>query len=199
MAITAAAAADLAVLARGGEPASDLAETVRRLAADVGAAVRSYLGLVLIVTGGEPPTRLMVVDTVAKPAAALTSLALAVPSTSVDHPDDHATLVLYAGDAGAFVDLAADLSYLTGLAPDDFAIDQDLAAFGAPRAGATMRSRSILDQAIGVLIGRGNTCEQADAELDARAAADARTRHDVAASILNNLVRVEPDPISPPA
>lgn len=198
MAVTAAVAADLALLARGVEPDCDLADMLAVLAADVRAAVRSYVGLTLSVAAADPSSRLRLVDTVADPAAVRTSLMMPVPSAGRGLPGrDGATLVLYAGAAGAFVDLAADLSWLTGLALDTFELDRHLAAFAEPGTGATMRSLSVIDQAIGVLIGRGHTREQAVADLDVRAAATAGTRYDAAASILDHLVRVEPDPMAP--
>ncbi|HEY5334807.1 MAG TPA: hypothetical protein VIJ71_02160, partial [Mycobacteriales bacterium] len=101
-----------------------------------------------------------------------TSLMVPLTTAATDASTTSASvaLILYAGSPGAFVDLAADLAWITGRAPADFRLDEHR---GLP-AGHTNRNplaaMSDINQALGVLIGRGSTPEQAERSLYARAA-----------------------------
>ena len=106
------------------------------------------------------------------------------------------------GRGGAFVDLAADLAWLTGAAVEDFALDvHGLTAgmadgvdgvAGSDLTGSrpvTDRRRrvfdeSLINQAVGILLGRGLTPEQARQELDNRAAAAGTDRRSAAQRIV---------------
>ncbi len=83
-----------------------------------------------------------------------------------------AEIVLYAANPGAFVDLAADLAVLTGTALHEFLLDRHLdGAFGPARPTDPGRvlDASVVDQAMGVLLDRGWTPEQARRGLRRRA------------------------------
>lgn len=74
------------------------------------------------------------------------------------------TLVMYAAIAGAWVDLSADLAWLTRGPPQHFIIDRDLpAAMSADSTALT--DASIVNQAMGALIGRGLPPDEATAHL----------------------------------
>lgn len=79
-------------------------------------------------------------------------------------------VILYAATPGAFVDLAADLSWLAGLELDEFALDQHLNLPVDPETAGVGQAASLINQAIGVLVARGRTLGAASDELDARAA-----------------------------
>jgi len=100
---------------------------------------------------------------------------------------DRVTLVLYAGRAGAFVDLAADLALLTGTDLGDVVLDRHLTP--PPNGGPVLERESIINQAIGVLIGRGRTPQQAWAHLDTRATLDGTNRWTASARLLDDLFR----------
>lgn len=86
--------------------------------------------------------------------------------------DDHADpgrpgiqVVLYAATPGAFVDMAADLAFLTGIALDGADLDQHQSLAGEPDITGVIQDQSVIDEAIGVLIAGGRTGDQACAEL----------------------------------
>lgn len=171
MDLTAALAADLATLtATLDDPGLDIADTLRQLAADTKLAVRSYLGLTVLITVSGRQFSLTVLESGTEPGDVVTSLALPMPPAA---PDDSTTsfavLTLYAGHPGAFVDLAADLAWLTGRAPAEFVLDQHRTPPGAPDLPSGLAAASLIDQAIGVLIAYGYTPEGAHREIDTRA------------------------------
>lgn len=171
MDITAALAADLAALTEIlDEPDLDIADTLRQLADNTKLAVRSYLGLTVMITVLGRQSSFTVLESGTELGAIVTSLRLSLPpAVSVDDTVPSAVLILYAGNLGAFVDLAADLAWLTGHALTEFVLDQHRSP---PRTGAApggFAAVSLIDQAIGVLIARGYTPEGAHREIDARA------------------------------
>jgi hypothetical protein len=95
--------------------------------------------------------------------------------------------VLYAATPGAFVDLAADLSYALGLDRTHLVLDQHLIA---PTAGSGMGldTQSAINQAIGVLIGGGHTLESARHELDRLASLDSDDLHRAAQAVLASVL-----------
>jgi hypothetical protein len=116
----------------------------------------------------------------------VTSLRLPMPPSG-DSTMPFAVLILYAGNPGAFVDLAADLAWLTGRALTEFVLDQHRSP---PPVGATpggLAAASLIDQAIGVLIARGYTLERAHHEIDARAERLSVNRSGSANDILSEL------------
>lgn len=93
-------------------------------------------------------------------------------------------LVLYAGSPGAFVDLAADLAWLTARPLSDFVLDQHLTIPAGSDTGTQLSAASVINQAIGVLIGIGYTPRQADLRLDSQAAHAGTDRYAAAQLIL---------------
>jgi hypothetical protein len=165
--ITAALAADLRLLtATLDEPGADIAHTLQLLAADTAAGVPSYLGLSVTATRSGPPfTSTHLLDDVVNGDVA-TSLRLRLPGHRDGRSPPTVVIILYAGSPGAFVDLAADLAWLTARPLTDFALDQHLTIPAKSLTEGQLRADSTTNQAIGVLIGRGYTPQQADWELD---------------------------------
>lgn len=108
--------------------------------------------------------------------------------------------MLYAAAPGAFVDLAADMSYALGLAPALLPLDDDTAAPVQSSGITGLHAQAIVNQALGVLIGRGHTPETADEELKRLAARDGGNLHTAAEAITRSTTRgdgpiaSEPDP-----
>lgn len=188
MEINAALAAELAILTEAlDDPDADIADGLVRVAADARAAVASYLGLMVIVAGTDPPITFAAVDGDVEPGDIRASLQLPAPSGERDGGVSGVSLILFAGVAGAFVDLAADLCWLTGRRLADVGLDQHLSVLIDGHAADTLHAGSVINQALGVLIGRGCTLEQADRELDTRAADAGTDRHRAAARVLTTI------------
>jgi hypothetical protein len=168
--ITAALAADLRLLTAAlDEPGADIAHTLEQLAADTAAGVPSYLGLSVMATRSDPPfTSTHLLDGVID-GDVRTSLQLRLPGHRDGRSPPTVVIILYAGSPGAFVDLAADLAWLTARPLTDFALDQHLRMPAESLTGGRLRADSAINQAIGVLVGRGYTPQQADWELDTQA------------------------------
>jgi hypothetical protein len=193
--ITAALAADLATLSEAlDETAADISEALRRLVADVRLAVRSYLGLT--VTSGDAtfPLTLTAMEDPAHPDDVVSSLMMPLSDESADGVPSRLALILYAARPGAFVDLAADLAWLTGRRLSDFALDQHLRGPAQQDSGGGVQVASLVNQAIGVLLGRGYTPEQAALEIDSRAAAAGHARSQAADIILGGPECDDKDP-----
>jgi hypothetical protein len=101
-------------------------------------------------------------------------------------------LTLYAETPGTFVDLTADLAWLTGRPPSDFALDQHLSVPAGSDARTSLRAASVISQAIGVLIGRGYTPPQAHSKLDTQADGTGTDRYTTAQFILDTLTVADP-------
>jgi hypothetical protein len=183
--ITAALAADLALLSEAlDETDPDITESLDHFVADVRLAVRSYLGLTVISGSATFPLTLTVMEGSTHPGDVLSSLMMPLSDGTADDSGVPLAVVLYAARPGAFVDLAADLSWLTDRPLSDFALDQHLSGPAQPDGGA--RAASLVNQAIGLLVGRGYTPEQAEREIDARAASARHSRTDAAEIIVAN-------------
>jgi len=174
--IAATLAVDLGILTEAlDEPGADVANSLRQLTINATAAVPTFLGLSVTVDGSDPPFAFTTIVDGVGTGEIRTSLRLALPGVVV---------VLYAGSPGTFVDLAADLAWLTARPPSDFVLDQHLLA-PAERVSATgLFEVSVINQAIGALIGRGHTPEQAERHLTAEAADAGISRHTVGLRIL---------------
>lgn len=107
----------------------------------------------------------------------------------------HVAVTLYAANPGAFVDLAADVAYTISRPLTDVAIDEHLSGPDAtqpshgPEAtpgAVTVAELSIINQAIGMLIGRGDHPADAHATLTRHAATAGTTLPAAAAAILNS-------------
>ncbi len=181
MELSAAVAADLTILTEALDGAdTDLAQTVQQLAAAASSAVGSYLGLTITATTGGRPINLTALQDSAQVDDIRTSLRVPLDAGNHHHRDTHAQagqaeaitgpitgpgmeLILYAGNPGALIDLAADLSWLTGRELSDFVLDAHL---GVAEHDDELGRTSWVNQAIGVLIGRGYTPEHAAHQID---------------------------------
>jgi hypothetical protein len=188
--ITPALAADLALLSQTLDvPGADIAETLSQLTSSLKAAIPTFQGLTI--SSMAPEYTFITVDARVDVAAAGASLLVPVPTSG----SAIVTLVLYAARPGAFVDLAADLAYLLELPLTALPLDQHLSV---PRFGdrpTPLQVSSLIDQAVGVLIARGYTPEQARAGLDARAAHERTDRYGAARTLLDSTP--DPDAVTP--
>jgi hypothetical protein len=193
MKISAALAADLGILTAALDgPDADVLHSLHQLGVDSQAAVPTYLGLSVTFDGSDPPfTFTTLEDGTADNVR--TSLRL-TPLARVDdgRAAPSVALILYAETPGTFVDLTADLAWLTGRPPSDFALDQHLSVPAGSDAGTSLRAASVINQAIGVLIGRGYTPRQAHSKLDTQADGAGTDRYTTAQFILDTLTAADP-------
>jgi hypothetical protein len=187
MKITAAMAAGLDILTAAlDEPGTDIARSLQGLAFAAAAAVPTYLGLNVVVSQRDSRFICTILADGVFIGDKSTSLHMLLPTTGADDGPAVA-VILYATAPGAFVDLAADLAWLTGRPPADFTLDQHLAIAPGADTALELRAASDINQAIGVLIGRGYSPRQADRELNTRAAHNSSDRHGAARLILDEL------------
>ncbi len=189
MELSAAVAADLTTLTEALDGAdTDLAQTLQQLAATAKGAVSSYLGLTITATTSGRQITLTALQDLVTADEIRTSLRIPLEAAQTHHQDTHhethhethphpgrtkthtktltgpgMELILYAGTPGALIDLAADLSWLTGRELTDFILDAHLIV--AEHTDELVRT-SWINQAIGVLIGRGYTPEHAAHQID---------------------------------
>lgn len=184
MDISAALAADLAILTQALDQRDvDLQTQVQALSDDVSSAVVSYLGLrMAIAVGGQDVSIALRSDTTTGPEVATSLL---IPLAAVTDAEPASALVLYAGVPGAFVDLAADLAHALNLDPISLALDEHLHRPSDGASGAAgLDWHSAINQAIGILIGRGRTPEAALEELQRLARLDGNNLHHSAAALI---------------
>ena len=200
MEIGAALAADLGILTAAlDEPGADVLQSLQQLGVHAQAAVSTYLGLSVTVEASDPPFTFTTLEDGAVDDVR-TSLRLTLPGVGVRCGDGvgdgraapSVALTLYAGTPGTFVDLTADLAWLTGRPPSDFALDQHLSVPDGSDARAYLRATSVVNQAIGVLIGRGYTPGKAHRELEIRADGAGTDRHTAAQVILDTVTAEDP-------
>ena len=169
MDISAALAADLALLTQALDDSGiDLEAGLRAFTADVKVAVASFTGMTMTIAfDGHDVSFTVHDDATIQPATSLL-----IPLATVTPTDPASTLLLYAATPGAFVDLAADLIYALRIEPTALVLDGHF----DPRAGSGgitgLDEHSAINQAIGVLIGRGHTPESAQHELQQLATLD---------------------------
>ncbi|RAL30831.1 ANTAR domain-containing protein [Rhodococcus sp. AQ5-07] len=196
MNITAAMSATLAVLTEAlDDPGVDITHSLQRLALAAAEAFPTYIGLSVVVPQSNPPIIITTMTAGTAVGDVRTSLHISVP----DHPADPRTtlataIILYARSPGTFVDLAADLTWLTGRPAADFVLDQDLTVPAAADISADLHAASDIDQAIGVLIGRGETPQHAHHLLDRHAADNRTDRRTAAQLILDTITATGDDP-----
>jgi hypothetical protein len=165
-----ALAADLVLLTDAlDHPTADIGATIAALASDAATAVPSYVGLSVRIQLDDDVAELTTLDEESRIRGVATSLRIPVGSEPSSVDGVGLMLVLYASAPGAFVDLAADLAWLTGRPLADMRLDDDLAGLFL-RPARSLRARSTIDQALGVLIDQGLTPEHARAQLAGRAA-----------------------------
>ena len=160
----------------------DLRAILDVLIDDLKAAVPSFVGLsVTVDVDGHPLT----VQAMTSPSAGASMLLPLQPLTGLS-VGSH--LIFYARHPGAFAELAADTRAVYGL-DGDVVLDAHLPApeRSQPDGTDTLRQRSEIDQAIGVLIDQGHPPEHARTELYTRAAAAGCGVHDAARHILHQL------------
>lgn len=188
MKIAAALAAELGFLTAAlDEPDADVANSLSRLTAGAAIAIPTFLGLSVTVVGSDPPFAFTTFVEGVGTGDVRTSLRLALPGVGDARPLLAVVVILYAGSPGTFVDLAADLAWLTARALTDFVLDQHLPA-AAEQGSATRRFEvSVINQAIGALIGQGYTPEQAERHLTAESADAGISRHAVGLRMLAGL------------
>lgn len=184
MDISAALAAQLALLTQAlDNPGIDLEAGLHAFTADVKVAVASYTGMTMrIELDGHDVSFTVHDDVTVEPATSLL-IPLATLTPAVTPIDAGSTLLLYAATPGAFVDLAADLSYALGIEPAALVLDDHLGRPADPGRLTGLDAHFAIDQAIGVLIDRGHTPESARDELHRLAALDHGNLH-VAAQTL---------------
>lgn len=163
-------------------------ELLDQLVVSLNAAVASFSGLSLTVSqGGNPVT----VRAFGPPedAAPVTSLRW----TPAPRPGtDPAELVLYAGAAGAFVDLAADLTYVLSrrsgppVAPD-VRLDLDLPPPSRASGLTGLDELALLNRACGVLLERGAEPGEVTAILVRQAEAAGLDRYGYARVLLESV------------
>ena len=192
MKISAAMAADLGILTAAlDEPGADVLHSLHRLGVDAQAAVPTFLGLSVTAAGSDPPFTFTIFEEDAADGVGA-SLSLTLPGVGEGCASPSVALILYARTPGTFVDLAADLAWLTGRPPSDFALDQHLSAPAGSDAGTSLRAASVINQAIGVLICRGYTPRQAHSKLDTQADGAGTDRDAAAQFILDTLTAADP-------
>jgi hypothetical protein len=191
--ISAALAADLGILTAAlDEPGADVLLSLHRLDIDAQTAVPTYLGLSVTVDGSDPPFTFTTVEdgTAENVRTSLRVALLARVGDSRAAPS--VALILYAGMPGTFVDLAADLAWLTGRPLSEFPLDQHLSVPAGSDAGTYLRTASVINQAIGVLIDRGFLPGQAHSKLDTQADGAGTDRYTAAQFILDALTAADP-------
>lgn len=185
MKITAALAADLGILTAAlDEPGTDIAHSMGQLMADAAAAIPTFLGLSVTVDSGDPPFTFTTLVERLGTGDGCTSLRLALPGGDDAGLLPVVVLVFYAGSPGTFVDLAADLAWLTARPLSDFVLDRHLPAPAERRVATSLFEASVINQAIGALIGQGYTPEQAERHITAEGADAGISRRAVGLRIL---------------
>lgn len=169
MDLPAALRADLATLGAALAEEVDLESPLHALNADLKAAVPSYLGITMtVVTPTHEVGFTILIDAAGKPV----TTSLRIPLGNDPDAKTAAKLVVYAGTPGALVDLAADMGYALALGPAALVLDGDLTAPPDTFGLTGLADHAAINQAIGVLIGRGHTPESAQHELQRLATLD---------------------------
>lgn len=178
------------------DPATDLSDSLAAFALASRLAVPSYTGLAIRATVNGRELGFTTLDEPDSQLGIATSLRLAMiqlPHADGDRePAPLIVLILYAATPGAFVDLSADLAWLMATGVHELAVDEDLTPPAFRRIDIALAERSSIDQAIGVLIGRGNTPEQALDHLAELCRGSGRSEHAEAEHLLASLDAPDP-------
>ena len=195
-----------------GQDDQDLDDTLTALTAALKSTAATYCGLRLTIVENQWPITLTAftdghdADGHDVPAGTSLRLPLALVSPAVDHGS---RVVFFAVTPGAFIDLAADLSYVLGGIPvsqasppadgDDhrdhggagldghrraIELDLDLPLLSRVSGLTGLAELTVLNRAIGMLVAQGNDIEEAHQLLRRDAAAAGVEPHVYAARIL---------------
>ena len=160
-------AAELAWLSEAlDQPGVDLTQGLRQLSDAVALAVESYLGMTVRISVVRETINLTTLQEDIRPIEIVSSLMLS-PADARRAGEPTIALVLYAGQVGAFNALAADVTRQPHMSPLDLVLDQHLAV---PAEAGGLARVAVISQAIGVLLARGLSPEQALDAVDATAA-----------------------------
>lgn len=198
--ITPGLAAELDLLTQALDlPGADMTQTLTRLAADAQAAVGSYLGMSVMIIANRSQFDLTVLKEGTRPEHVLTSLLMPLSPAPLygTTVTTSVAVILYAAMPGAFIDLAADLAWITGRAMSDFRLDEHRTLPASHTNPTHLGAISTINQAVGVLIGRGSVPEQAERDLYARAATAGIDPLGAAILTLAALKPPEPEPERP--
>ena len=153
------------------EPGTDLQAVLVGLADDLMAAVPSFIGLRMTLHLDNWP---ITVTTIEAGQAAAAGASLQFPLDQLAGAGPDGTVVLYAGQAGAFVDLAADARRVRrldgGVVVDGHLSCTDNPGAPGPPGASGLDESTVVNQAIGVLVDRGRLPDEAHEELLRRAA-----------------------------
>ena len=191
MRFDAATAAALAVLTEAlDEPGNDIVATTDRLGAVVAAAVPSFVAMSLRTGSGSAQIEFTGRSDAHQDLSAVRT-SVFIPLPDGDNADaavqSGSAMVLYASRPGAFVDVAADIAWITGRPLDSFRIDEHLDPRGDDGSVTALAAASTVNQAVGVLIERGFTVESARRHLHRLAAMAGVTSATAAADLLGQL------------
>jgi hypothetical protein len=182
-----AVAADLAKLTRAlDEPGVDLETLLRQLSDSCAVAVASYLGFSITIVVGDYPISLALLEDFLDPTEILTSLML--PLGAIEGDGFGGELTLYAGAVGAFVDLAADLSYALGAEAGVIQLDHHLLPPTQLRGATGLDHLTVQNQAIGILLDRGLSPDDARGEIHRAARLDQVSVDVVAQRLIRSMV-----------
>jgi hypothetical protein len=160
--LSAALAADLAALSDALDDGTELGSLLATLADTVTAAVGSYLGMTMTLVAGAHEVSFTVRE---EPDGRQIGTSLRIPLGSDASSNAGSALTLYAAAPGAFVDLAADLSYALSVDVSELHLDGQLTAPDGTAGIDGLAVHSAVNQAVGVLLDGGHTPESADEEL----------------------------------
>ena len=182
------------------DPTIDLGRSLSELADVVRLAVPSAVGL--SVRTGPEGSRIELTggaeDIV--PTEIGTSLTITLPWPEAPTQATRTAIVLYARAKGAFVDLAADVTWLAGTRVVDVVLDSHLDPPHDVDPRTTLEAMAAVNQAIGMLLSQGFTPEQAERHIYQRAASTGIAAQFAAVAIMAQLIetghRGEPNPDS---
>lgn len=159
----------------------DIEQSMHALTRDVSLVVPSCVGFSMtILVGGEAVT---VTSMAADAEAGPITSSLALPLNLTDDLEPGSRLVLYAHAPGAFVDLAADLSYALGARAGLLTLDDHLHP-SACSGIAGVEQLSIVNRAVGMLVGRGHSVIGAQEWLERNAVRSGLEVYQVAAYLV---------------
>lgn len=182
--LPAALEADLHLLSALAGRGDDIESLLQAMLYDLKAAIPSAKGLSLTVrVSGHDVTITTLDDDKVRPVGASILFPLRLGAAEYEGT----CIVFYAANPGAFVDLAADLGWTTGLPPQTILLDQHLLLPVAGSAVTGLQEWSTINQAIGMLIERGHSPGSARIELEHNAECLASTVHFAATAVVDSV------------